>query len=328
MVADLRSATPRHAADVAADLALLRKFEGFVQRRLDQVPSIRELLIENSDDTFERLTSRFLSSIHSLDDDEAALLLDVFALSPETQQLRRLKERRKAHGDKIERSVDTVAAREEKALQHLLTKLLTGAYAQSPLVIHVPEMHDGIIYETTSTLIIIENRRWRETQEYYRFTATFDEIDYVAITRSYLGRTITDDSGAFKVNTRKIEGAGWNDEFWHLNKERTATDPMRRRGIYDLKFTIQPEPGDEEAASNSLKLASRAFHERALLATIQVQFIGEKPVDVWTYKQVSPYARPATSNDYNRTVLDEDGIATVRQRDAHGGLFTGIAWEW
>jgi hypothetical protein len=325
MKASSRTQAERHTEDVAADLGLLRKFEGFIERRLDQVPSVRALLKEDPDDTFERTVSRFLSAIHSLDDDEAALLLDVFALSPETRRLTRLQERRKAHGEKIGRGVETVAAREERALPHLLTKLLTGRYTQSPLVIQVPEMHDGIMYEATSTLIVVENRRWKETREHYRFAATFDEMDYVTVTRSYPGRTTPHSEGDFKVNTRAVEGAGWNDHFWHLNKTRTATEPMVRGGVYDLKFTIDPDVG---SGADSLTLASRAFHERSLLATIQVRFLGETPANVWTYTQASPFARPTKPDEHNRTTLDERGIATVRLRDAHGGLFTGIAWDW
>ena len=67
---------------------------------------------------------------------------------------------------------------------------------------------------------------------------------------------------------------------------------------------------------------------RSLLATIQVRFLGETPANVWTYTQASPFARPTKPDEHNRTTLDERGIATVRLRDAHGGLFTGIAWDW
>ncbi len=237
----------------------------------------------------------------------------------------RLQQRRAAHGERVGRGSETIAARESAALRHLLSRLLTGTYAQSPFVIDVPEMHDGIIYDSASTLLVIEDRRWRETHEHYRFAATFEEMDYLTVTRSYPGRTTVNENGPFKVKTREVPGAGWNDDFWHLDKDRRATEPMKRGGVYELKFSIHPDDGDDQP---SLTLVSRAFHERTLRATIRVRFIGEKPVDVWTFSQVSPFARPTAANDTNRTALDDRGVATVRQRDAHGGLFTGIAWEW
>lgn len=298
-----------------------------MQRRFVQAPVVDEVLRGGVGDTFERLRSRFVSAIHSLSDEEAALLLDVFALSPDTEHLPRLMQRRAVHGRKIGRGIDTVAAREDSALQRLHHQLVTGRYTQSPLTIDVPEMHGGIVYEHTSTLIVVEDRRWRETREYYRFVATFDEMDYLTISRSYPAHATPHPGGAFKVNTRPVDGAGWNDHFWHLNPERTATAPMKRGKAYDLRFTLTPDPDDENAQS-PMTLASRAFHERSLLASIQVAFVGEPPRDVWTYERVSPFARPHTANDYNRVHLDERGVATLRLRDVYGGLFSGMGWEW
>lgn len=306
----------------------LRKNEGLVQRRLARSSILDRVLRGADDDTYERLKSRFISAIHSLDEDgEPELLLDVFALSPETEGVPRLQERRALHGSKIGRGIDTVAGRESAALDHLHSRLVTGTYAQSPLVLHVPEMHGGIIYEHTSTLIIIENRKWRETREYYRFANMIDELDWVNVTRSHDGVVTPHPGGDFKVNTRPVPGAGWNDYFWHLNDARTATEPMKADKVYDLRFKVTRPPGDSEA-QDVLKLGSRAFHHRSLLASIQVGFIGEKPRSIWTFEQVSPYARPTEVNEYNRTELDERGVATLRLRDVHGGLFSGIAWGW
>ncbi len=75
-------------------------------------------------------------------------------------------------------------------------------------------------------------------------------------------------------------------------------------------------------------LASRAFHVRSLLATIQVRFIGEVPASIWQFTSASPFARPQAANQYNRTHLDAQQTATLTQRDVHGGLFGGFGWEW
>ena len=316
------------AESLRDELSRLRKNEGFVKRRLASTPIVDEVLRYSCDDTYERLKSRFISAIHSLTDpDEASLLFDVFALSPETESVPRLQQRRVAHGKKIGRGIDTVAHREAAALDHLHSRLLTGTYAQSPLVLHVPEMHGGIVYEHTSTLIVVDNRRWRETHEYYRFANMCDELDYVTVTRSYDGLITPSSGGAFKVNTRRVAGAGYNDHFWHLNESRTSTAPMVNGNVYDLRFAVTPEPGSD-AATDSMKLGSRAFHHRSLLASIEVMFIGEKPTSIWKFENVSPYARPAEEDDQNRVSLSLRGIATLRVRDVHGGLFCGINWRW
>ncbi|MDR6200869.1 hypothetical protein QE374_002778 [Microbacterium sp. SORGH_AS428] len=312
-------------ADVYFDLALLRKNEGFVAHRLDRVDTVAELLQGDTTDSFDRLRHRFVSAIHALPAADAELLLDIFALSPETEGVPRLQERRRIHGKKIERRIDTVANREPAALNQLASRLIRGTYPQSPLRLDVPEMHNGIIYETISTRIIVENRIWTKTYEHYRFVLTIDELDWVNVVRSYDGTVFPDPDGAFKVNTRPITGAGWNDYFWHLNTARTATEPMRRGETYDLRFAIRPP---SSTTNNPLTLASRAFHERALLAIIEVQFIGDIPDTIWKYSQLSPFARPTEANEYNSATADHNGIVTLRGRDLHGGLFSGIAWTW
>ena len=317
--------------DIAAEslhdeLARLRKNEGFIQRRLASSSIVHQVLRRDETDTFERLKSRLISAIHSLAEDEAALLLDIFALSPETQGVPSLRQRRVIHGQKIGRKVEAVALREKPALNHLHSRLVTGTYAQSPLVLHVPEMHGGVIYEHVSVLIVVENRRWRETREYYRFANMVDQLDFVTISRSYPATVAPHSRGHFKVNSRPVEGAGWNDHFWHIDKARTRTEPMQRDEIYDLKFTLTPEPSQAEPPP--VRLASRALHERALLFSLQVGFIGEQPKTLWKFERVSPFVRPAGMNEYNALPLDERGIATLRMRDVYGGLFHGIAWEW
>lgn len=314
------------AESLAQELSLLRKNEGFIQRRLFKSAIVDEVLRGSNEDTFERLKSRFLSAIYTLEQNESALLLDIFALSPETEGVAGLKQRRQIYGTKIGRGIESVASREEPALRHLHSRLVTGTYAQSPLVLHVPEMHGGIIYEAASTLVIVENRKWRETREYYRFANMVDKLDYVTVTRSHDGWVSPQAGGDFKVNSRPVEGAGYNEHFWHLDKARTKTEPMERGQIYDLKFTVFPEQHFEE--QSALKLASRAFHDRTLLASIQVGFIGDKPRSLWKFERVSPFARPTKADAYNILGLDDRGIAGIRLRDVHGGLFSGISWEW
>lgn len=314
------------AESLAQELSWLRKNEGFIQRRLFKAAIVDEVLRGANEDTFERLKNRFLSAIYTLEQDESALLLDIFALSPETEGIAALEQRRQIHGTKIGTSKFTVASREEPALRHLHSRLVTGTYAQSPLVLHVAEMHGGIIYEAASTLVIVENRKWRETREYYRFANMVDKLEYVTVSRSHDGWVSPEAGGDFKINSRPVEGAGYNDHFWHLDKARTKTEPMERGQIYDLKFTVFPEQHLEDHAA--LKLASRAFHDKTLLASIQVGFIGDKLRSIWKFERVSPFARPTKANEYNILGLDDLGIAGIRLRDVHGGLFSGIAWDW
>lgn len=312
------------AHDLLDDLAFLRKGQGFTPARLASLGALVGLLSEHPDESFERMRSRFESAIHSLGQPEADLLLDIFALSPETSGLPRLGDRRQAYANKIGRGVETVAGREASALKRLVSTLVRGTFAQSPLTIAVPEMHGGIIYETTSTLIVIENRKWARTLEHYRFAATFDEMDFLTITRSYEAKTTADPKGRFRVNTRPTSH-GFNDHFWHQNVARDADEPMRRGEMYDLKFLLEPIDRDQ---LGPMVNAYRAFHERSLLASFRVAFVGERPSQVWKYERVSHFDQPGVPNDHNRIHCDEHGQVALRLRDLHGGLVAGIAWDW
>lgn len=320
---------PLEDDDVATclqELSWLRKRDGFTQPRLVQAPIVDELLRGSLDDSFERMRHRFTSAIHSLEEDQANLLLDIFGLSLETAGIPQLMVRREIHGQKIGRKVDTVRTREEAALKQLHSRLVTGRYAQAPLVLDVPEMHGGIIYEETSTLIVVNDKFWEATYEHYRFANMAGELDYVTIGRSYPGEVTPHPKGDFKVNTRPVDGAGWADHFWHINKARTATEPMQDQTRYDLRFRVTPLPDSE--APEPITLASRAFHTRSSLGTIQVRFIGTRPATIWRFEDASPFARPHTANEYNTIQLDNHGVATLTGRDLHGGLFRGFAWQW
>ncbi|MGO2140774.1 MAG: hypothetical protein ACTH30_10190 [Leucobacter sp.] len=317
-------AKPLEIDDLLADLELLRKNAGFVQRRIANAPLVRELLSGQGADSFERLKSRFTSAVHSLDESEADLLLDVYGLSERTSGMTSLLKRRQVHGAHIGRGVETVANREGPALAHLADRLLRGNYAQSPLTIDVPEMHDGIIYDTVSYAMLVRDRKWVSTQEYYSFTAEFDVMDFVTISRSFAATLTPHPKMQFRVNTRETS-RGFNDHFWSRNEAMTEDAPMYRGGRYALRFLLEP-PADD-AGKNLLQL-TRALHARALLASFKVRFEGELPARLWKVDRVSFFDNPGRPHEGNLLELDEAGEITFRLRDFHSGLFAGVAWEW
>ena len=321
------------AASLLRELAWLRKRGGFTAARLVRAPIVDEVLRGSLEDSFERLRHRFVSAVHSLsesgseqDEPLVGVLLAAFALSPETAGSGSLLERRRKMASRMGCSMETIASREEAGLRLLHSRLVAGRYAQAPLVLDVPEMHGGIVYEETTTLIVVEQRRWRGTVEHYRLANMAGELDFVTISRSYPAHVTAQPGGEFSVNSRPVEGAGWNDHFWHIDPATGRRTPMQDATRYDLAFRAEPLPGEEP--TTPISLASRAFHARSLLATIQVRFIGEVPASIWQFTGASPFARPQAANQYNRTHLDAQQRATLTQRDVHGGLFGGFGWEW
>jgi hypothetical protein len=163
---------------------------------------------------------------------------------------------------------------------------------------------------------VIKDRQWQETREHYRFVAAFEELDFLAISRSKPGLVISE--GDFTVHTVRI-GESWTHRFY-------SPEPMRRGQACDLKFKTVPDPRipDDEIVVEE----SRAFHEPTRFASFEALFIGEKPRVAWAYAGLSFFERPG--DPFRGEVLNFRKWPSVRAtfRDLYGGLHSGIAWQW
>lgn len=303
------------SSDLTDDLLFMRKGAGFTAARIVNASTLRHVL-GGVDEPFDNMRERFISAVQSLREPEPPLLLAAYGLDASYADLRTLRERRTRYGQTVGRKVDTIADREDAAIEHLRVQLLTGWYTQSPVSARIPEMHNGIIQEAVHVATVVEDRKWRETREHYRFMALFDEADYVAISSSYPGRPIPE--GAFTVKTIRI-GRSFSHQFWHAT-------PMRRGQTYDLRFTLVPD--DEYGQPEAVIEESRAFHERTLTVTIEVEFRGVTPRAIWAYERLTFFERPGTPQHGRQLALDEHGRAQLVMHDVYGGLFGGVAWGW
>lgn len=298
------------------ELLFLRKDAGFTPPRLAKAPLLRQLL-GSSSEPYAGLLERFVSAVQSLHNPEAELLLDVFGLTPETTELSLLKDRREHHGRKLGVGAYTVASREAAALEHLRIQLTTGWYPKSPAAIRVPQSHNGVIQEYAELVTVVNDRRWQESREHYRFIAAFDEAEFIALSRSVPGIPIPE-GDEFTVQTKRI-GESFTHRFFHR-------EPMRRGRAYDLRFRMVPDPAFDD--TELLTEESRAFHEPTRTAVFEAVFIGPKPAVVWSYERLTFFERPGEPRAGR--VLDFGGGASVRAvfHDLYGGLFSGVAWGW
>lgn len=307
---------PKKAVEaLRRELLLLRKDAGFTPVRLIRAAEVVRLL-GGPDQSYDSLRERFVSAIQSLRDPEAELLLDVFSLANDTEGIPLLKLRREIHAGKLGRSIETVAARESAAVEHLRTQLVTGWYPKSPVGMRVPASHNGVIQEFVHVQTFVRDRRWEETREHYRFVAAFDEADYLAISSSFPGRP--EPEGDFTVRTKRINDS-FTHQFWHHG-------PMRRGQVYDLRFRLVPD--EEYGAPGLLKEESRAFHEPTRTASFEAVFLGERPSRIWAYRGLSYFERPGILTPDRLLTLQRDDRAVARHHDLHGGLYSGIAWNW
>lgn len=304
-------------------LILLRKGRGFTADRLALSPALQRILSNTPRDSFDTMRSRMVSAIRSLDEAERTLLLAIFGLTGATSRLTTLGARRQYLGRQLQRGTDTVASREHAALVHLRTTLLTGRYSQSPLTIDVPEMHNGLIFEEIQVYMTIKDRIWQSTIENYQFVATFDEIQFVTITRSYPAVCSTVKGGEFRVHTESTR-QGFNDQFTHVDRSGEPSDMIRGHD-YDLRFALTPTPG---VTGKPIWTMGREFHGRCLAATLKIRFIGDIPHQIWIYEGLSYFAQPGEPNAENEIAANQQGVVSLHLRDQYGGLMSGFGWKW
>ncbi len=303
------------AADLLSDLIFMRKSAGFTAGRIVNAGTLRHVL-GGADAPYNNLRDRFVSAIQSLLDPEPELLLAAYGLDPAYNDVALLRDRRAQYGATVGRKLDTIADREDAALEHLRVQLLSGWYTQSPLPVKLPEMHNGTMQEYVHVSMLLRDKKWVHTKERYRFVALFDEAEYIAISTSYDAMPIAE--SPFTVKTVRV-GSGYSHRFYHVT-------PMVRGTTYDLRFTLRPDA--EHSVSKGVAEISRAFHERTLVATIEVQFEGERPNVIWGFEGLTFFERPGDPTRSNQVVLGADGRGRVTGRDLYGGLFSGMSWRW
>ncbi|WP_344784722.1 hypothetical protein [Gordonia caeni] len=101
---------------------------------------------------------------------------------------------------------------------------------------------------------------------------------------------------------------------------------MKRGRTYDLRFRLVPD--DDYGQPEAIIEEARAFHERTLTATIEVEFHGPTPEQIWSYERLTYFERPGSPRHGRILDPSEGNVVRSQTHDQYGGLFTGIAWNW
>ena len=311
---------PLGSEDLLTDLMYLRKGEGMTPHRLSHAGLVDQVLRSSAEDSYELKKQRLVSAIQSLHEPDADILMAAFGLDISTAGLSSLKQRRVVYGQHIGRGIDTVAAREAKALEQLRFQLLTGWYPASPPGKQLPELHNGAIHESASLTTVFSDGCWQQTRHHYRLLALFDEVDYYAITSLFPAPPMP--HGNWRTTTQPIEG-GYEHRFF-------LPDPLRRGQSYDLAFTLTPNTPEvaDYAQPHCIWEESLAFHERTLQARFEAIFVGEKPQQIWQFSGLTHLQRPGQPTNQNQLDLTTSSAVQAHFTDLYGGLFAGLAWEW
>jgi hypothetical protein len=309
---------PNQFEDLIADLIYLRKDTGFAPNRVFGKTDVFLNVIGGKQQPFETIKTRLISAIDSLPDRQnAEALMVAFALLPEYAKLNcSLKDRREMYGKKIGRKTDTIMDRESAAIKELAIQLLTARYTTSPLPHDAPIMHSAAMHERTEVVTLVKDRLWTETREYYRLIPLMDGTEYLEVS-SDIPAKITPTCDCV-VNTETTNN-GRRHRF--IYKE-----PLQRGKPIDFSFIMNPDGSRDEELI--LIEETRAFHEPTLAFKVEVMFLGDKPSQIWQYKQLPYYERPGKPTEQQLLNLNGGSSIKTNLADLYGGLFSGIAWEW
>ncbi len=297
------------------DLQLLLKRDGFVAHRVARATTLRQIL-GGADESYEIARERFISAIESLRDPYPQMLLEVFALTPDVENLTGLPARYEYYGARVGLKIDAVRKQVAGALDLLRNQLTTGWYPKSPLPFRVPESHNGLVNEVVLVQTVVRNTKWQETREHYRFVAAFDEAAYLAISTDQGG--LVEAIGGFSVSRRQLGG--------HFEDRFSYKEPMHRGNAYDLRFRRLPEPD----VPDLLQFVGewRAFHEPTRIAIFEVVFLGRLPTRLWKFSGLTHLQAPGDPSPEQLLNVSAASVTRARFADLYGGLFSGVAWEW
>ncbi|MCX6398312.1 MAG: hypothetical protein NTX33_00070 [Propionibacteriales bacterium] len=298
--------------DVRSDLLFLRKGIGFTKDRFARCKALVGVL-GGPGEGYDMLRERLESAIWSLRDDDAELLITIYGLDDQAGETQ-LGQRRDALGATLGLKRDAIADRDTKAVENLLTQLITGWYPKSPTGLRVPESHNSVVQHAVHVRTVVSDGRHLETRHHYRLFTLFDEAPGFAIDSANPKVEVI--STDFTVETEAIVG-GFHHTFRH-------EQPKRRGETYDLVIRFPGDPSEEAWLIGEYN----AFHEPTRFASFEVLFLGQQPVYAWRFSGLTHLEAPGEPSKERLLDLGLTTSATAEFRELYGGLFAGLAWRW
>lgn len=316
------------ASSLVDELKYLRKGEGLVPTRLAETIVLKRLVAPESDGAVgllhlgvERVAACLRGMLDTVGGSAlwAAFGLGVDADTGHPAAAGNLKERRAAFAALIGRSPYTVREHEDRALEELALRLLSG-YFPSAAVPEVRLPHGGLLLARLDVTTHIQDLHYQHDRQVRRVISLVDAASEF-VYGSYSPTILTDVNGA-TVTTEQHPGG---------TIHRLRFDPPLARGRHhEFAFTqTLPETDGPAGDPPSPDFAGQTFETSCLEYRQAVAFEGRQPGLVWAYDKLSRIERPGRPHTLLTAHGDADtGVFEVEQTflDLYGGLASGVAW--
>ncbi len=311
--------------ELIRDLVFLRKGRGLTADRMFSATTLGEVC-GGREHPVEVIRARLISAIQSLPEQQSRnALLAAYGLLPETEGLDRLNARRTAYGGRVGRKTDTLADREDAAIEELALRLLSSYYAGAPLPVELPPVpHGGLLIELLNVTTVYRERLFAEHQQHRRLVSLVDGAKgfrYHCSDRDGSGRTrVVAVDGCTADPPEYVPGGS-------LHTLRFP-EPLGRGDAHEFTFREVLEDLDSQAVAPDNDFAGQSFETPALKYVQQVVYLGDRPPIIWAYDKLSRVERPG-SPEKGEVLKFEHGNSLQKEfHQLYGGLFSGIAWRW
>lgn len=305
--------------DLITDLMYLRKGDGFTVNKARNASTFLEA-IGGAGQTFDELTTRFISAICSLEEDQSVqALLVAYGLEPGYQGINSIFERRKKYGKQVRRKYDTLADREQTAIQELAVHLLLGQWVNAPLPANTPVIHGDLISKSQTVIDVISNRTQIESRETQELISLVDGVEsYGYITNAPTSVVALE---GCKAKSHPVENG--------IEHNLCFPQPLKRGQIHKISFMeLLPEQGENSSKAVPSEIA-QAFTIPTFTYHLEITFVGQKPKVIWSYNMLSLLERPGKPEEQTQLFLkDDESTIRMTYTHLHGGMFSGIAWRW
>lgn len=308
--------------DLITDLLFLRKGTGFVASRVYEASAFIEV-IGGKNQIFENIKIRFTAAIYSLPDKQnVETLLVAFGLLTGYENIPLLKDRRAKYGKQVNRKYDTLADREAAAIEELAIRLLTVYYSGAPLPADSPLPHGGFLLNQLSVTTVMQDRQFVKHEQ------TRKVISLVKGAKGFQYHC--------SAQTKIIPLEGCTVKTEHVKNGSIHSiyfpEPLRLGQMCKFSFQEILEKSENTAETSETEMledfAGQSFETPTLNFRQKVIFKGDKPLVIWSYKNLSRIERPCEPNDNNKLTMNEDGSVQEDFIQLYGGLHSGIAWRW
>ena len=261
-----------------------------------------------------------VSAIYSLEEDQSVeSLLVAYGLAPGFEKTSSIFERRNKYGQKIGRKYDTLADREQAAIQELAIRMLMAQWVNAPLPANIPVIHGAFITEFLDVVSIIRDRTLIETRETQKFIVLMDGADS-------FDYSTNEPSEVKPIEGCEVESHPINNGIKNFLR---FPRPLNRGETHTISFIeISPEKGEGGKKAVAVEI-TRSFSIPTFIYNLEIVFIGQKPTYMWSYNMLSMLERPGIPEEQKQLSFN-DGESAIQASftHLHAGMYSGVAWKW